>query len=492
MRIFSNMLLSLCLFCAVSLSCSGHEAVEVQEAPVLEDIFVNRTSLQLSVGETATLSAAPLPSKVGEVDFIWSSTDVKVATVSDGVVKAVGEGVADVIVSASEISRSIRVEVAAPVKIEDNDNILYDFVCSARDKDSSVLLGEAGTYSSDGISLRPGGGMVKLDRFYAIARRSVKYEVTPSADAVMVFQSSSGDFTVTLDVPGKKVVIATSPAKSKPVDFLKGKRDYQVEIFHDYLTSGVRITDMKSGKSEELSVSNDGQGGVGQGALQEGFAVGMQWDHYCFGLSSGTSALVKRIKVTTPIHKVKLMIYGDSITQPENYFPAAMFKDSWTQRIIAGMGGDAVSCGRSGGVIDWVADYIRNELPYIKADYVMVTIGTNGGNTEQNLAALVEYIRSQDAIPILNNIPSNESGTQIEVNKMIDRIRQRYGIKGVLFDLATSMNGDGLEVDKSMMFWEDYSPESVFHGWQVYHHPNDKGGEAMFKRAQQDVPELFK
>ncbi|MCQ2119602.1 MAG: Ig-like domain-containing protein [Bacteroidales bacterium] len=486
------MLLSLCLFCAVSFSCSGHDVVEEQEAPVLEDIFVNTTSVQLSVGGTASISAAPLPSKVGEVDFTWHSTDEKVATVSDGVVKAVGEGVTDVIVSALDISRSVRVEVSAPLRIEEKDNVLYDFVCSAKEKDPSILLGDAGSYSSDGISLCPGGGMARLDRFYAIARRSVKYEITPSADAVMVFQSSSGDFTVTLDVPEKKIVIATAPVETKVVDFLKGKRDFQVEIFHDYLISGVRITDMKSGKSEELSVSNDGQGGVGKGALQEGFAVGMQWDHYCFGLSSGTSALVRRIKVTTPVRKVKLMIYGDSITQPENYFPAAMFKDSWTQRIIAGMGGDAISCGRSGGVIDWVADYIRNELPYIKADYVMVTIGTNGGNTEQNLSALVEYIRSQDAIPILNNIPSNESGTQVEVNKVIARVREKYGIKGALFDLATSLNGDGLEVDKSMMFWEDYSPESVFHGWQVYHHPNDKGGEAMFKRACQDVPELFK
>lgn len=492
MRLFNTMLLSFCLLCAVSLSCNGHDAAEVQEAPVLEDIFVNCTSVQLSVGETASISAAPLPSKVGEVDFTWYSTDDKVATVSDGVVKAVGEGVADVIVSALEISRSVRVEVSAPLRIEENDNVLYDFVCSAKEKDPSILLGDAGSYSSEGISLRPGGGLVRLDRFYAIARRSVKYEITPSADAVMVFQSSSGDFTVTLNVPDKRVVIATAPVEIMPVDFLKGKRSYQVEIFHDYLTSGVRITDMKSGKSEELSVSNDGKGGVGKGALQEGYEVGMQWDHYCFGLSSGTSALVRRIKVTTPVRKVKLMIYGDSITQPENYFPAAMFKDSWTQRIIAGMGGDAISCGRSGGVIDWVADYIRNELPYIKADYVMVTIGTNGGNTEQNLSALVEYIRSQDAIPILNNIPSNESGTQVEVNKVIARVREKYGIKGVLFDLATSLNGDGLEVDKSMMFWEDYSPESVFHGWQVYHHPNDKGGEAMFKRAQQDVPELFR
>ena len=71
-----------------------------------------------------------------------------------------------------------------------------------------------------------------------------------------------------------------------------------------------------------------------------------------------------------------------------------------------------MSSGRR-GTITMVLDYIKNELPYIDAKYVMVTIGTNGGNTEKNLTELVHYIREQGAIPILNNIPCNESGTQI-------------------------------------------------------------------------------
>jgi hypothetical protein len=40
------------------------------------------------------------------------------------------------------------------------------------------------------------------------------------------------------------------------------------------------------------------------------------------------------------------------------------------------------------------------------------------------------------------------------------------------------------------MFWENYPPE-VFGGWQVWHHPNDKGGTAMYLRSRQDVPELY-
>ena len=118
----------------------------------------------------------------------------------------------------------------------------------------------------------------------------------------------------------------------------------------------------------------------------------------------------------------------------------------------------------------------------------MVTIGTNGGNTEANLSELVNYIKEQGAIPILNNTPSNESGTQVENNKLIDQVRRKIGIKGCKFDLATSVNGDGKEVDKTMMYWEDYSTS---YGWQIYHHPNPKGGLKMFERTLIDVPEIY-
>jgi len=31
----------------------------------------------------------------------------------------------------------------------------------------------------------------------------------------------------------------------------------------------------------------------------------------------------------------------------------------------------------------------------------------------------------------------------------------------------------------------------IFNGWQVWHHPNEKGSKAMFERALVDVPEVF-
>jgi hypothetical protein len=214
------------------------------------------------------------------------------------------------------------------------------------------------------------------------------------------------------------------------------------------------------------------------------------WDYYCFGLLRGTSMTVRRTEVLSTPEKVFLMIYGDSITQPDGYFPRKDFPQAWTMQIASNVKGKAVCSGRGGCTINEVLLRIPNELPYIRPEYVMVTIGTNGGNTEENLSRLVEYILSQGAVPILNNIPCNESGTQVAANELIARVREKYGLKGCKFDLATSIAGDGLEVDKSMMFWENYPPE-VFNGWQVWHHPNSKGGTAMYLRSRQDVPELY-
>ena len=107
----------------------------------------------------------------------------------------------------------------------------------------------------------------------------------------------------------------------------------------------------------------------------------------------------------------------------------------------------------------------------------------------QNLSELVEYIISQGSIPILNNIPCNESGTQVSVNAIIEQVRQKYGIKGCKFDIATSVNQDGQQVDSNTMWKEDHSGDSI--GYVIYHHPNVLGSKKMFERTLIDIPEIY-
>ena len=115
----------------------------------------------------------------------------------------------------------------------------------------------------------------------------------------------------------------------------------------------------------------------------------------------------------------------------------------------------------------------------------MLTIGTNGGNTSDNLSRIIETIIENGAIPLLNHIPCNEHNSQVTENALIDTIRAKYNINGIDFDLPTSINGDGLRVDTSKMWWENYSNEDY------YHHPNVKGSMDMYTQARIDIPELF-
>ena len=342
-------------------------------------------------------------------------------------------------------------------------------------------------YTSDGLNITGKEGLIRLNRYYSLGNRFVRYHVRFSDDAKAVFQSNTGDFKVTVNVPEKTLSVETKPVSWKKVDFLHSGSEYLIEIHHIYQTAKVRIIDVFTGQSDEITLTNDGIGGYGIGIINSGFYVGGQHDYYCFGLLEGTSLLVKQISVISGICNLALLIYGDSITEPDAYFPTDDYPQSWTQLIMNQVQGKSMASGRGGCTILEVLERIKNELPYIKAKYVMVTIGTNGGNTAENLSELVEYITAQGSIPILNNIPCNESGTQVEVNKLIEVIRQKYKINGCKFDLATSKAYDGKEVDKATMYHEDYSGS-----WgQIYHHPNKKGSLLMFTRTLIDIPEIY-
>lgn len=347
--------------------------------------------------------------------------------------------------------------------------------------------GVAANYTPEGLKITGNEGIIRLDKYYSLGERMIRYHVKFSDDAIALFKSNTDDFKLSVDIAKKSISVATSPESWKMIDFLDADHEYLIEIYHSYQKNGIRIVDIYTGESDLLELTTDGPGGWGVGIENSSFYAGAQHDYYCFGLQGGTSLLVKQISVLAGASDLFLLLYGDSITEPDGYFPTRDFPSAWTQLIMKNVPGNAISSGRGGCTIHQVIERIKNELPYVKAKYVMVTIGTNGGNTEENLNELVEYILSQGSVPILNNIPCNESGTQIEVNQTIEKIRQKYNIKGCKFDIATSIHHDGLEVDKSTMYHEDYSES-----WgQIYHHPNVKGSWLMYIRTLLDVPEIY-
>ena len=81
----------------------------------VESVTLDRASLELSVGGTATLTATVLPENATDKTVAWSSSDVAVATVEGGVVTAVAEGTATVTAKAGEKTATCSVTVKKDV-----------------------------------------------------------------------------------------------------------------------------------------------------------------------------------------------------------------------------------------------------------------------------------------------------------------------------------------------------------------------------------------
>lgn len=350
-----------------------------------------------------------------------------------------------------------------------------------------MIDGNNAKFTDSGLVVTQGKS-IQLNKFYSLGERLVRYHLRFSQDSKMLFESSTGDFKMVIDVPAQTLAVETKPTNWKKTTIIPS-HDYLVEIRREYQLTAIRISDLVTGNVDELDIHGDGSGGVGAGAVGPHINIIHQWDKYCFGVLNGGAVTVRQLCVQSLESDLRLLMYGDSQTQPEGYFPAKDFALSWTQLVMQHVKGNAISSGRGSGNIVDVLERIRNELPFVKAKYVMVTIGANGANTEANLSELVEYIRSQGSIPILNNIASNEHGTQIEINKLIDKVRRKYRINGCRFDVATSVNRDGIEVDTTTMWHEDYS---AVNDWgHIWHHPNVKGSQLMYLQTLVDIPEIY-
>src|SRR5690606_34392425 len=136
------------------------------------------------------------------------------------------------------------------------------------------------------------------------------------------------------------------PVIEKEVGFLDPAHEYIVEVHRNYQTSMLRIIDLFTGDQANVVATMNGTGGVRAGAEGVGFFVGLQHDYYCFGLVEGTEVWVRQICVLAKETDLALLIYGDSITEPEGYFPTGDFPQSWTQLIMKNISGNAMASGR--------------------------------------------------------------------------------------------------------------------------------------------------
>lgn len=348
------------------------------------------------------------------------------------------------------------------------------------------------TFDSYGMTVT---SRVYLERAYAVSDRTAKFVCKFNSDSIAYFEvvgsdGSSVNTRIIVNIANQTVQLSGKTAVA--CSFLNSTDEFMITLTKNYEDLRVSVTDIYTGESLNFEYTMSGTGGAGAGAVETDKAVSVPMQHVYYALSAGASSfsVSKMIIVSS---KCDLLIYGDSITEGEAYWPHDMFDKHWVQLLIRQMSGKALASGRSGGHFGDIYPRMQNEIPYIKPKYVMITTGTNGATSVQYYTTMVQYIKSQGCIPILNHIPcyDNDGDTTgfRAVNENIDTVRSAEEVTGVDFDLATSTAHDGQDVDTTAMWYEDYSSTSGKHYY--YHHPNVKGCAAMFQRILIDVPEIF-
>ena len=235
------------------------------------------------------------------------------------------------------------------------------------------------------------------------------------------------------------------------------------------------ITDETTGATASVATASELDSNTGGNTIQQNeFKGGRQNNVFGMRRLSGKSPYIKQVEIAATVASEPLMyIIGNSITEGDHIRESARYG----QVMASWLNGRVVFSGQSGSTIDGVLVRVANEIPVIRPKYVMVTIGTNGGNTREKLVELVELIRSYGAIPVLNRIPVKSDDSSYAVNETIGSVCDELEVASCRFDLATAYEGDTHRQDASM-FQSDLL------------HPSVEGNYAMAKRLF-DIPGIL-
>ena len=211
---------------------------------------------------------------------------------------------------------------------------------------------------------------------------------------------------------------------------------------------------------------------TGRNTGNDEFPGGRQMD--TLGINASGTVYVYRVFVKNKIENPFIVIYGNSITEGDRCFS----KEGYAYKLKEYIGKNKVIIsGESGSNItgtSGVYNRIKNEIPTFrnKPKYIMVTIGTNGGDNENDFINLKKLIESYGCIPIINVPPMFSN---------IGNIRKwvlGLNCLTVRFDIATALDNNIENGADSSLFADDI-------------HPNPNGHIKMFDRAKIDLIGIF-
>ena len=366
---------------------------------------------------------------------------------------------------------------------------------------SSDFANDISEYTNKGWELHEDGYMIptdfggfvdtnltnyfRLNKEYACDKRIMRAKVTLFQNTVMNIHGirydgnfGEGDSMYQIDINSGLMkmyksgnnyrgVLLDTVSTSTAISIVDG-REYFVELEQDDYTFFFRLIDTITTEVTECSVV--------------GWDAGRQLDRYAFTLQSGKAYHLHSIDIYA-MNRPKVVFMGDSIT--EGVGMSSLTGDNsldnrWAE-VMRQKIGNCMLSGEGGCTIDNVLSRIESEVAMVSPDYVVVTIGTNGGastNTFAKFERLVARIKEIGAIPIINHISYyGNDNRSVEVNAIIDQLDR--DVIGCMFDIATAVDYD---LDKGC-------DGSLFIGDNC--HPNYKGSARMVSRFHVDCPELL-
>ena len=251
---------------------------------------------------------------------------------------------------------------------------------------------------------------------------------------------------------------------------------YVLEAVKSFRSNTFTITDETTGETASVSVSSEtGSTSGGNTVEQNEFKGGRQNNIFGLRRLSGKSPFIKSVEISAAASSGPLMyITGDSVTEGD----CVSEEDRFGKVMASWLDGKVVFSAQSGSTVEGLKARIANEVPVLHPKFVMVTTGTDGSCTRDDLVGLVELIRSYDAIPVLNRIPVKNDGSSTAINETIGSVCEELGVASCRFDLATAYDGEDTSRQNTEFFSSDYV------------HPNEDGHYAMAKRLF-DIPGIL-
>ena len=118
-------IIKLFLVATTALVCFSCDKDEPAEIPV-SNVQISQSTVELTVGESTTLAATVKPDNATNKAVVWSSSNEAVATVKDGVVKAVKAGSATITVKTEDGGKTATCSVTVNEKVYPVESVSLD------------------------------------------------------------------------------------------------------------------------------------------------------------------------------------------------------------------------------------------------------------------------------------------------------------------------------------------------------------------------------